>query len=430
MNKTISSMLDRITQNPGEKRNILSLGLNMLIKNADAPLVAGTELQAFQVRIGLSTSQIGSLGSVGQITMAIATFLLMGLPDRIKNQVNAFVLLTLGMAIYPIALVLMSIGPSIIRRAYVVFPTMVALEIVDKVLLALGGMVFATLFVRTIHGNIRGRFMGIIGVVGGIIGILCGLLSSKALKMLGYPHGFTFSFGMGVVLILLAAYAMKHVRELPELSHENPTAAVNPLSSLWTICKMREFKLLAPPNILRGLGDGASFFVMAVGMQKLHLGVEYAGYTTSLIFLGLILGTSILGFTVDRYGAGRVLFSSEVFVALGLMGIVLTHSPIFFLVFFLMLQVSSNVEAYTIPLAHYAIVPASVIGAFFGVRLMILYLTAAITTQISGILLKRVDYFVYVFAVCAVLKLITGVLYWYAFNKGRKDADLEAANAV
>lgn len=259
------------------------------------------------------------------------------------------------------------------------------------------------------------------------MGIAVGIISSRALSVFGYPYGFAVPFGLAVILLIAATYSGKHVRELPELAQESTESSVSPLVSLKKICRMREFKLLAPPNILRGLGDGASFFVMAVGMRKLGIGVEYAGYTTALIFLGLIAGTSFLGVTVDRYGAGSVLLIAEIFIAAALMGLVRTHSPLIYLAFFLLLQTFANVEAYTVPLAHYAIVPASVIGAFFGVRLMILFITTAVTTQIAGLLLQHKEYFIHVFAVCAVLKIVTGMLFWYAINKHKRDEHLYAA---
>ncbi len=468
--------MNKLTKNETEQRNVLSLGLSMVIKNADAPMITGTELQTFQVRCGLSAGQIGALGSVGQITSAIAMFLLMGVADRIKNRVRANTLLTLAMAIYPIFLVILSVGPALFRTPSFVFPTMVGMEVIDKTVLAFVGMVFMAMYARTISNRIRGRFTSIIGTVGGLIGIGCAAFATYSLKLLDFPHGFTVAFGVGVILLLAAAWANSHVREVPELCCEDRVASVSPLSAIWSIIRMREFKLLAPPNVLRGLGDGATFLAMAVGLQQLNLGVEYAGYTTMLIFIGLFLGTAYVGLTVDKFGSGIALLIADIIQAFAMVGLVLSGGPLVFLAFFLILQFAYTAESYTVPLAHLAIVPTPVIGAFSGARLMILYGATAISTPIVGNLMDRAfapftaDFVPRIlpsvgnllpmlhlpqpgssavahlipslgqmfeqspawpiFFVCAGLKVITGILYWHAFKVGkRQDAEIAAAAA-
>jgi hypothetical protein len=470
-----SGWLSRLTKHPTEQKNVLSMGLSMLIKNADLPMFTGTELQTFQIKAGLSTSQIGLLGSFGQASSILSMFLLMGFADRVKNRVLANAWLTLAMATYPIVLVAMSAGPAILRAPSVMFPTMAALQVIESAVMATIGMVFAPLYVRAISNEIRGRFTALIGVTGGAVGILLGLANSWVLGRMGYPYGFTVAFVLGVVLLVAAAWAVKHVKEVPHLCCDEPELSVSPLTSIWKVIRMREFRLLAPPNILRGLGDGAGAFVMAVGLRQSNLGVEYAGYTTSLIYAGGLLGTGLIGMTVDRYGSGKVLFAADTAIAFALLGVVLAGGPLVFLVFFLLVQVTNTIEGYTVPLAHYAIVPTPFIGAFSGARLMILYGVAMVSVPAVGFLLDYMPIAPFepgfiprtlpsvgplldhmqvpqpgysylskvapsigfwleqkpawpVFTVCGGLKVITGFLYWYAFKKGKKEqARLETA---
>lgn len=460
--------LNRLTKNETEQRNVLSLGLSMLIKNADQPMFTGTELQTFQVKAGLSTGLIGALGSIGQWTTVIAMFLLMGVADRIKNRVRANTLLTLAMAIYPMALVVLAFGPAFLRKTDVLFPVMIGMEVVDKITVALVSMVFFSMYARAISNEIRGRFTAIIGIVGGLVGMAFGVFASWILKKLGFPHGFGVAFSVAAVLMLAAAWANKHVREVPELCCEETQRSISPLSAIWGILCMREFKLLAPPNIFRGLGDGATFFAMAVGLRQLNLGVEFAGYTTSLIYFGGLIGTAMVGGTVDKWGSGKVLLIADIITAIAMVGLVLSGTPLIFLAFFLLLQSAYTTESYTVPLAHLAIVPTAVIGAFTGARLMLLYGVNALSIFAVGLLLDRVapapfqpDFIPRIlpsvgnmmqhlqvpppgyswlsqilpslgrmfeqspawpiFFVCAGFKIVTGILYWHAFRVGRKE---------
>lgn len=420
MKQLLDRSLQKLTDNPQERHNVVWLGLSLLVKNADLPLFTGSELQTFQVKTGLTNSQIGWLGSFGQITTAVSMFSLVGVADRIKNRILANAWITLLMATYPAVLIILSLSPPSILCPRVVFPTMVSLEVIEKTLMALLGMVSSTMYVRTISNRIRGRFTGIIGVAGGIVGILLGVIAGNALKFLGYPHGFTVAFILAVILLAMAAGAMLRVKELPELMCEERNGSASPFSTVMEIIKMREFRLLLPPNIIRGLGDGAGYFAMAMGLKRLSLPVEYAGWTTSMTYLAGLLGVASIGFTVDRFGPGRVLFWSDALIAVALVGLVLTPFPLIFLFFFWLMMFGGAIEGTTVPLAHFYIVPPKMMGAFMGTRLILLAGTSAIVTPIAGYLLDRINP-VPIFVTCAFLKLTTGFLYWYAFNKGRKE---------
>jgi MFS family permease len=418
-------LLNKITTHPVEKRNVRSLSLNMMIKSADMPLFSGTELQAFQVKLGLATSQMGMIASFGQIAAVISYFLLMGVADRISNRVRVYSIFTASMAVYPALLIFLSLAPDWMRHPGIAVPVMAIGTISESVLISFMALIFSALFVRAISAGIQGKFMSIMGVGGGLLGLFCGYISSNALLYLGYPHGFTVAFVMGAILLLIAAIVVKNVKEIPELSTGAGSKSISPIKAFRSVVGTREFKLLLLPNTLRGLCGGASYFAMATGMKQLGLGVEFAGYTTMLIFLGGMIGTASIGFTVDRYGAGKVLLFSNLCMAVSLMGVVLAPSAWLFLIFFFTMYISFSCEGITIPLAHYVIVPQQIIGAFSAVRLMLLYGTGAIAVIVNGYLL---DIFgsVLVFSINALINVVTGILWLYAFNKGHKPQPVAA----
>jgi MFS family permease len=175
---------------------------------------------------------------------------------------------------------------------------------------------------------------------------------------------------------------------------------------------MLQFKVLMPANVLRGLGDGAGAFAMAVGMKKLGLSFEYAGYTTALTYFAGLAATLLVGLTVDRFGAGRVIPKVSVLLAIGLMGMVLTTNTMAFLAFFLLWQIMLTMEGLCVPLVHYSVVPVEVIGAFSGIRLLTLTLMMGLSNFIVGNLLEHVSP-VAVYGVCASIKLAAGIMYWY-----------------
>lgn len=415
----LDKLLNKITTHPVEKRNVRALSLNMMIKSADMPLYSGTELQGFQVRLGLATSQMGMISSFGQIASVVAYFLLMGVADRISNRVRAYSLLTAAMSVYPMLLVLLSIAPAWMRVPGVAIPVMAIGSVLDYTLISFMALVFSALFVRSLSTGIQGRFMSIMGVGGGLFGLFCGYISSNALLYLGYPHGFTVAFAISVSLLLVAAVVVRNVKEIPDLVTSKRPDSISPIKALKSVVGTREFKLLLAPNIMRGLCGGASNFALVIGMKQLGLGVEFAGYTTMLVFLGGIVGTASIGFIVDRYGPGRVLLLSNFCTAISIMGVVLAPSAWVFLFFFFTIFISFACEGVTVPLAHYAIVPSQIIGAFSAVRLMLLCGSGAIAVAVNGYLLDIFDP-VLVFSISAFINVATGILWLYAFNKGHK----------
>jgi hypothetical protein len=120
------------------------------------------------------------------------------------------------------------------------------------------------------------------------------------------------------------------------------------------------------------------------------------------------------------------LLFANIGIAISLMGVVLAPSPLIFLIFFLTMYMSTTCDGVTVPLAHYAIVPPQIIGAFSAVRLLILFGTGAMATATNGYLLELVKP-VYVFAGNATLNIITGILFLYAFNKGHKSQPVPLA---
>jgi MFS family permease len=423
----IDRMTNKITVHPTEKRNMRSMAMNMILKSADMPLFTGTELQAFQVKIGLTTTQMGVMSSYGQIAAAISYFLLMGFSDRIRNQVRVYAVLTAGMMTYPAILLFLSLGPAWVRTPGVAVVFMTVGTVLEAIVMSFLALVFATLFVRTISPGAQAKFMGIMGVGGGLMGMACGLIASQALRVYGYPHGFTVSFAMSVVLLIIAAVVVRNVKIIPELSCATAEQPVSPLSSILVVLKTREFRLLALPNILRGL-SGAGGFVMAVGMKQLGLGVEYAGYTTMLGFLGGLLGIGSVGFVVYRFGAGRVLVCSYIGIAISIMGLVLAPSPWVFLVFMTTMAMSSGCEGTTIPLVHFAVIPTQIIGAFSAVRLMLLYGTTALSVAVNGWLLTFMKP-VQVFSISATISVTTGILFYFGMNAAQKNRPARQALA-
>lgn len=430
MSSLVSKALGIISHDPREQHNLICYGGASMLRNAYVPLISGQTAMAFSLALGLSTTQMGLLSLpfliVGLPTMILSTAFL----DRIRNRPRFCGWLEiLGVSLSPTLTLALTIF-AVLRGEYLLFPLLFIFGILGSIFSANYGSVDAMLFSRSIQPDHRGKFFGLIGIIGGIIGIIFSLLASVALKYIGFPYAFTLISAAGLIMIYCAAFLKWNTRELPELVGNDSVQKTSPLKNLVQIFKMKEFTTLMPANLLRGFGDGAGSYAVVVGMRDIGLPLEIAGYATAISCFSSLVANTMIGKFADRFGAGRMIFPTVVLLCIGLMGMVYSPSAWIFLAFYLLWQIMQLMEATEIPLVHYDVVPVEVMGAFSSIRLLLLNLTASLSGTIVGISLDICPAAV-VFAVCAMLKIISSLLFWHgstiALRRKREAAAAAAA---
>lgn len=413
----IDRALTKLSDRPLERRNVVWFLLTDLARLPGLALAGGTVLQTFQVRVGLTKRNIGLISSSGQIASALSMSTLMGVSDRIRRRVEAASNCLLFMSIIPVGFTILSLLGAKHLTPGVAFAVMFSVSALGTFTNGFFMMVVYSMFAHVIRNEIRGRLWGLSGLIasGAVMGI--GLASAAILDRMGFPRGFALCFGAAVALQITAGMMQRQLKEMPELISEGRRAASpSPLAALREIWALRQFRILLPAFILRGIGDGAVFFTMAVALERLGLPDEYAGWATSAGAAGTLLGNLTIALTVDPFGAGVVCFAADLLVALALTGIVLTKLRAAFLALFFLLQYGGIIEGTVIPLGCFFVVPRQLMGAFSGIRLMLLALTSALVVPAAGELLDKFDP-VPIFFAAALVKLAAGILYWYGFSQ-------------
>ncbi len=406
------ALLDKLTKDKFEQKNIKIYGTRDMLCLTALPLYTGSLNQAFRVSLGFSTTQLGFIGTPGWIINLIMMFSSSFFADKITNRAKAVAILSVGSMATLLSEFFISIGPDFIRQSNIAFYIIMIASMISCFFSAINASIVSTLFMRAIRNNIRGRYIAICGVLGGVVGMGVSALSTYMLKALPYPYNFAVSFAIASTLVLTGSIMFLCIKELPDLKEKVIPKSVSPLANFKNVVKMKEFRILMPANILRGFGDGAGYsYAMVIGLKYLDLGVEYAGITTFIMALGGLISTGIIGFCSDRFGAGKLVPIIEVILITGLLGMVVSPAPWFFVSCYLFWYIMQNMEANAIPLIHFDVVPTEVIGAFSGVRLFFLNLIAGFSGMIAGISLDHYSPLL-VFGVCAFLKLVAGAFYY------------------
>ena len=399
-----------ITDDPREQHNLCCYGGSAIIRTAYVRL--GTLANPFYFALGLSTSQMGLLGTPG-LAIGIATMILStAFLDRIRNRARCCALMQLcGASLSPLLILLLSLIPPL-RDNRTAFYLIFATAIVSVPITANFGAVDAMLFSRSIKPDHRGKYFGLVGIIGGLVGVGCSLFATWEFKTVGFPFAFSIIYSLMLLLIVISGTLKWRTRELPELVGTDIARRISPWENLKKVVRMKEFALLMPANVMRGFGDGAGNYAVIVGMRDIGLPLEVAGYAIVISSLSSLTANAAIGKLADRLGAGRMILPTVLVLCAGLIGMVNSTSAWMFLGFYLLWNVMQLMEATEIPLVHYDVVPVEAMGAFSSIRLLCL----SLTMQLSGIAVGfSLDHFPAwtIFAVCAGLKIVAALLFAY-----------------
>ena len=405
--------LRKLTADLQERRNIFWQTLAMLLTGAAMALSGGELWSGFLTQTGFTMKQIGILACVGQLSGAFGLLAFMGLADRIRNRIRAYALCALVTVVFPVIISALAVAPGLGLSTLLV--SFSVLAIIQQLIMAIPIMLGYPVLVRTITPEIRGRMFAILTTACGVLPIITGILSAWVLKTWAYPVGYGGCFLAAAVMIALWAAAFSAQKELPALAVPGASRSALPFAALVDVLKMKEFRWLAGPHVLRGLSGAALGFAIPQGLKLGILPHEYPGYATSVNWAAGILAGVVLGFIADRWGAGRSTLLGDLLYGAGMGVALLFHNPLLFLAFYFVLQFGQNIESSAVPFGCTIIVPPELMGAFSSARLMVLTGSGALGSLLFGFLFDHGNPLL-IFAIGAGLKLLNGVWFWYVFR--------------
>ena len=405
-----------LTKDKQEQRNIAIAGGSDVCRHTYAQLQGGPLMQAFQVELGFSHTQLGFVGTPSWFVNFAMTFFSSFFADKIYRRSLAVCIMILATLVVPVSHLVIQLGPEALRETTVSFYILMISGMISAPFSAMYAVLVATVYIRAIRNNIRGRYIAMTGMASGLVGFGLGILAPIALKHLSFPYGYACWTGSIIVLQITCALLMRKVTELPDLAEARVPAKVSPFKNFANVVKLKEFQILMPANILRGFGDGAGHFIVAVAMKQ---GLETAavGWSTAVLPVAAFFATGIIGVCSDKFGAGKLLPIINTLLVVGLIGSLfcmkqtLFSSSTYFVCCYFLWYMMQQMEANAIPLVHYDVVPTEVIGAFTGVRLFCLNVTIGLSSMIVGFSLDHTKALI-VFGVCGALKILAGFLYY------------------
>ena len=422
------NIFGHLTKDKREEKNLwTSLGRNSVL---NIHYMAGGALMTnFMHERGITPEMQAPYDIPGTfIVSPLLTLLVMPLVDRVQNRIRAFAWTTfvgsIGVFLPPL---IFCLGPEKFRTVTFILVTRMLVGWLacapSNARLGLDGAVNC----RIMHNSIRGRYTSISGMAQGILGIGTGLVVTWLAKSFDIRTALLVASVISVAAAAVSSLMTFLYTELPDLVGVPPAARpkssfINDLKKIFT---MKEFKIMMPANLLRGVGDGVGVFIFWIALKRLELPPVYAGYVTLAGTCAPFLGNLILGLTMDRFGAVIMIPASCIVIAASLMGTILTQSPALFLGFYFIYLVAKPIEASAVPLAHYEVVPNEVMGAFTTVRLALLNYSTGVASVLAGLLMRRFTPTT-IFVGSAALKLVSGTLFCIGLILLKKHKEAQA----
>jgi MFS family permease len=415
LDAVLRPLLGAVTDNPRERRNLFWFTLASLLYGTGAALFGGDLWNGFLKQTGFSLTQIGWLTSAVGLAGSFGLIAFMGLADRIRRRVRTYAICILAAALAPVVTVGLALLPRSGLPLTALLGALMVVGVGQALVMSIPIMLDYPIIARSASVGIRGRLFGITTTAYGILGIGIGWLSANVLKDVAYPKGYAWCFLAAAGAIALRGIVYSRIRELPELAVDGASRSTLPFAAIVDVLRLKEFQWLAGPHVARGLAMSAAGFALPVGLQYLGLPAHYPGYASSATTAATVLGGIAVGLIADRWGASWTTFWGDVLYALGMATVALSHNPLAFIGLYLLMHFGRNIEDNVVPLGAINIVPAEHLGAFSAARLMILYGSGALSAPLFGYLFDHCNPAT-VFGLAAIMKLLTGVWFWWVFR--------------
>ena len=417
----LKNVFSFLSKDPEEQRNLLLFGLSSVFMSLALPLFGGSVMTAFNAQYGITPALLAKISLPARILGIVVMLGATGFIDRVRNRVAFNALVMLGSLITCAASLVLCLGPDSFRTVKSICAVFILFGIPASFIGAFRGGADAMVQCRVLHNEIRGRFWGIFGIIGGLGGLLIGLFITWLLST--YSARFSLFVGTlaGMLCLMLAAFFAWRVRELPDLQNVVPPKKEPVFQSIKNIVGMKQFRIMMPANFMRSMGDGCVAYALLLALQSWDpvLPQKYAGYHQTLCSFAPFLGYIILAMVGDRFGPGIVLPVVDTIMGVSMVCMAAIHNGYWFLAATLVYNTLLTTESAAIPLAHYEVIPNEVMGAFNTARLLLLTLTGLISGTAAGNALKFFNP-VAVFAVGAAIKISAGLLYSYGIFTLRK----------
>ncbi len=306
-----------------ERKNIVVAIIEGSLIMAGQQIIAGF-IAVYVLRLGGTEEQVGLLTSLpfllNAAVLAFSARSAVTPPQALRRSVRSAIL-------HRIFLVLLLLAPLIGKWA--------PIWVLAIYSLASGAMSLSATYWTAVVSDMfppkqRGRLFGVRGVFTGMAGFVATFAAGHLLDALAFPHNFTLTFSVAIVVAALATFYLARLD--PGGTDESDSAneskllesgtvgalteadrAEGFLRSLLTGSRRHDFLRVTVPIVLFNMGFfGLAPVVNIYLIERLELSNSSIGTLTSLFILSQVVGSLVWGQMADRWGNHVIAFVATV----------------------------------------------------------------------------------------------------------------------
>jgi hypothetical protein len=355
-------------------------------------MMSSSLIQAFVIRQGMTNIQLGIMNSASNIVPMLATFMLMGVADRIKrnNLVATDRKMVLATAILPVTLITVSLLTRVmtINILFIaIFSSLVLVGLVNSLRPIPHAKIVRNLYVSNIYGSVS----GLSGMICHAASIIAGYFAKYLLVRYEGPPGYTLIFSFSLLTLVISALFTGRLKLAKPEDEQKASTVRFPLYYFVQAFKDKYMLSMSVLHIIRGIYSAILFFLLPFGIRHYGLSVESAITITILASVSGLLGYFLILSLYDRIGTIRVMAIATIAFFIAVLGFGLFRTPSAFLFFNMLLSIGITLVGIAVPLGVLKVTPRAFLGIFTGVRMFIMSLSTAIFSTLAGLMIDKVS---------------------------------------
>ncbi len=266
--------------------------------------------------LGINLTQVGSLGSIIYIMEMIFS-----LPaGYLAARFDGLKILTALMFLFGIGFSGLFFTSSLVTLLFPFFVVGIAYGMFHPI-----GF---SLVAKWAESHTRGRQLGDFTAIGDIGRIALPAIITYLVVLIGWKST-SLAFGISAFVLFLVALLLYHKHKKISTETEEQHSNV----SIIQLLKNGKYMLAVIASMLDSISSSSLFIFLPFLLLKKGITPSILGSFAAAYFIGNFLGKSAIGRLVDRFGNAVVFISAEILMAVFIVLLTLTKSPIFIVVF-------------------------------------------------------------------------------------------------
>ncbi len=358
-------------------------------------------IQIFLTTLGVDSIPIGIFTSLLSVVNVLTYIVFSPFADRLNPVKRYMSLLCLPMGVCCLLLIPlcfatdMNVGTAFVLTA--------AICLVHMLFNAMYGVFTFKLPYSIIDIRNYGRFSSIDGIIIGIATTVTGFLLSEFQTRYDYFTVMAVGFAVGGGCMLTSALLLASLK----ITHKDTSAVTltekqSVLAGFGKLLRMKSFRQLIVPNVLRGIHMGmlsvAAVIATACGNTS-----ETVSRVVPITFLGSILGSLIYMLASRRVESRRLCLIGSLIVCVGVL-MPFCRNTMFLLVYFVTI-LGKYIIDYAVPSQVYAMIPADTACFYQTWRMILTTSGSVLSTAVSGVFIEHISItgFLVIASLCQVV---------------------------